>query len=75
MLPKAKTRSEVSKTVIYNGGKLTEFSAKKKLSYVVLYNLLTGRTKYTEKHEKTIGPALCEVTGLTPQELKEAMRK
>lgn len=75
MVSKPDTRSEVSKVVIYHGGKLTEFAKKKKLSYVVLYNLLTGRTKYTEKHDKEYGKVLCETTGLTKEELKEAMSK
>lgn len=74
-MDKPKTRSEVNKVVIYHGGKLTEFAGKKKLSYVVLYNLLTGRTKYTEKHKKAYGTVLCETTGLTPKELEEAMSK
>lgn len=64
---KSKTKSERDMS-------LTTIAAENKLSYVVLFNLMKGITKYGEKHESEFGTVICSITGLTKEQLREVMK-
>lgn len=53
---------------------LTTIASETGLSYVVLYNLLTGLTSYGEGHEEEFGTVICSITGLTKDQLREVMK-
>ncbi len=68
--------TQVNQCIQYHYKKLTDLAAEKGVSYVKLYNLLSGRTKYsTKKHGEEYGVVLRNITDLSEDELVSAMSK
>lgn len=54
----------------------SKFAVDNKVSYHILNQVMKGRTPYQSVlHGKSLGSALCKVTGLEPNELAEVMNK